>query len=214
MRAITRIVGCLVVLSPMRAAAQVVVELGPSLGYYRPYGRFDSASVYSTALPNTPQNLKGGTWGGGARGWIGKRLGIEITALAAHSTIPQVFTPAGPNGSTSATVTTVTAQGLVTLIGTPARQQVWVSAGLGAIRHGGDSYARYGAPWDLSPAFGAGAGIRLMPHFRATFALTTLVYTFDLPMPPELRLNPGSLEHGHQVDVLTHVGLVWIPGAR
>jgi hypothetical protein len=214
MRVTRGIMLSLVVLSPVRGTAQVRVEVGPILGYYRPYGSFDSASVYSTALPNTPQNLKGGAWGGDARVWFGKRLGTELKALVAHSTIPEVFTPAGPRGPTPATITTASAQGLLTVLGTPARHQVWVSAGVGAIRHGGDSYASYGSPWDFGLAVGAGARIRLTPHVHATFGLTTLVYTFDLPMPPALRLNPGSLEHGRQVDVLTHVGLSWMVGAR
>jgi hypothetical protein len=41
-----------------------------------------------------------------------------------------------------------------------------------------------------------------------------LAALFDLPMPPELRLNPGSLERGRQVDLLVHLGVIWMLGRR
>jgi hypothetical protein len=54
----------------------------------------------------------------------------------------------------------------------------------------------------------------LAHHLRATVGVSTLVYMFDLPMPPELRLNPGSLEHGRQVDLFAHFGLSWMVGGK
>jgi hypothetical protein len=39
----------------------------------------------------------------------------------------------------------------------PARHQIWLERRAGAIRHGGEAYARYGTPTDLAPLVGAGA---------------------------------------------------------
>jgi hypothetical protein len=212
MRSISWMVVSLALVIPVPGAAQVSVEVGPLLGYYRPLGSFEDASVYSTALPRTPQDLSGHAWGGEARVWFGKRVGTELHTSVARSTIPQVNTPAGPRGPTPAQVTTLTVQALLTVTGAPARDQIWISAGMGAIRHGGSAYDRYSAPTDLGPIVGAGARFGLTRQLHATVGFSTLVYMFDLPMPPELRLNPGSLERGRQVDLLVHLGVGWTVG--
>jgi hypothetical protein len=36
-----------------------------------------------------------------------------------------------------------------------------------------------------------------------------LLYSFDLAMPPDLRLNPGSLQRGFQRDAQLQIGLGW-----
>jgi len=200
--------------SPVAAHAQTSLEFGPLIGYYRPFGSFEDASVYSTALPRTPRDLSGTAWGGEARAWFGKRVGVELRASFAQSTIPSVATPAGPTRPTLANVGMLTAQGLFTLIGAPARHQIWVSAGGGAIRHGGQAYDRHGAPTDIGAALGAGARARLTPRIHATLGISTLVYMFDVPMPPELRLNPGSLQRGRQVDASIHLGATWMVGGH
>jgi hypothetical protein len=38
------------------------------------------------------------------------------------------------------------------------------------------------------------------------------MYTFDLPLPQSLRLNPGQLQHGNQTDALIQFGFGWILG--
>jgi len=204
----------LAVMSPVRSTAQVSVEIGPVVGFYRPLGGFDDASVYSTALPRTPEDLMGYAWGGGVRAWFGKRVGAEFDAMVAQSEVPEVFTPSGPRGPTPAQVTTFTAQGLLTVTGDPTGHQLWVSGGLGVVRHGGAAYDSYGTPRDLSPVAGIGTRVGLTRQLHATLAVNVLVYTFDVPMPPELQLNPGSLQHGQQVDVWTHLGVTWMIGRR
>jgi hypothetical protein len=214
MRSMGWVLAGLAVLGPVQAAAQAGIEVGPLLGYYRPYGRFEPTSVNIIGLPATPRVLRGRAWGGEARVWFGRRVGGEIQASVSRSTIPQVLTPNGARGPTAARVSTFTAQGLLTLAGTPARDQVWLSAGVGAIRHGGDAYAPYGTPTNLASTIGAGGRLRLLPHVYATAGLSALVYTFDVPIPTALGLNPGSLEYGPQVDVLAHFGLSWMVSGR
>jgi hypothetical protein len=41
------------------------------------------------------------------------------------------------------------------------------------------------------------------------FGATTLLYLFDFKAAPYLNNNPGSLEHGSQVDALFQLGLSW-----
>ncbi|HEV8195461.1 MAG TPA: hypothetical protein VGP87_02375 [Gemmatimonadales bacterium] len=201
-------------MSPVPGAAQMRAEFGPVFGYYRPYGSFDAASVYSTALPQAPKDLKGHAWGADARVWFGSRFGAELRGSLARSTIPSTNTPGGPSGATRADVMTVTAQGLLTLVGTPAQRQIWLSAGVGAIRHGGQAYQRYGTPMDVGPVVGGGARFGITRDLHATVGLSSLLYVFDIPMPPELSLNPGSLEHGRQIDVLVHFGITWMVGGH
>jgi hypothetical protein len=85
---------------------------------------------------------------------------------------------------------------------------------VGAIRHGGAAYDRFSTPTDFGPVVGAGARFALTRQLHTTVGFRTLVYMFDLPMPPELRLNPGSLERGRQVDLLVHLGVSWTLGRR
>jgi hypothetical protein len=200
--------------SPARGAAQVRAELGPIFGYYRPYGSFEAASVYSTALPLAPKDLRGPAWGAESRVWFGERIGTGLQWSVAGSTIPSTNTPGGPSSPTHAQVMTVTAQALLTLVGTPAQRQIWVSAGVGAIRHGGKAYEPYGTPTDVGPVVGGSARFGITRDLHATLGLSTLIYVLDVPMPPELRPNLGSLEHGRQADLLVHLGFTWMVGGH
>src|ERR1051325_8805270 len=95
MRSMGWVLAGLAVLGPVQAAAQAGIEVGPLLGYYRPYGRFEPTSVNIIGLPATPRVLRGRAWGGEARVWFGRRFGGEIQASVSRSTIPQVLTPNG-----------------------------------------------------------------------------------------------------------------------
>jgi len=103
-------------------------------------------------------------------------------------------------------------QALLSLAGAPSGHQVWLSAGPAAIRHGGKAYERYGTSAQLAAMVGAGARVRITRRVNATLGINTLFYKFDLPMPPELRLNPGSLQRGRQLDGLFHLGIGWMLG--
>lgn len=212
MRRLTLIVLAIVLTLARPVGAQVKFSIGPVIGYYRPFGKFDPASVYATNLPGTPQDLRGLTWGGAARVWLGRRFGAELQASFTQSTIPGITTPGGPSVPTSAQVDLVVFQGLFTVLGAPSGHQVWLSAGPGLIHHGGTAYAPYALSAQLAAVAGAGARVRISRRLQAAFGLNGFFYTFDLPMPPELRHNPGSLQHGRQIDALLHLGLSWTPG--
>lgn len=214
MRSLVSLAAMIVLATPLVASAQTRLEFGPLLAYYRPLGAFEPASVFSTALPHTPQDLSGIAWGGVARAWFGARIGAEFGGATAGGTIPSQLTPAGPTRPIGTSVGVVTVQGLLTLTGAPTRRQVWVSAGAGIIRHGGDAYARYGTPADAGLALGAGARLPIAARLHATFGVSTLVYMLDVPMPPELSRNPGSLQRGRQVDAFIHLAATWMFGRR
>ena len=213
MRRLTLIVLALVLTPALPVNAQVEFSIGPVIGYYRPFGKFDPASVYLTSLPFTPQALSGLAWGGAASVWFGRRFGAEIQASFTQSMLPGVNTPGGwYKEPTPAQVDLVVFQGLLTVLGAPSGHHVWLSAGPGVIRHGGTAYAPYSLPAQWAAVTGAGARVRIRRHLHAAFGLNALFYTFDLPMPPEYRLNPGSLQHGRQIDALLHLGFSWTPG--
>lgn len=199
--------------APAVARAQVSLELGPTLGRYRPLGDFDPASVSVTSLPRTPQDLNSWSWGGEARLWLGRRVGAELRASVAQSTVPSVPAPGGPRPETPARIGTFLAQGVFALPGTPNRYRVWVSAGAGLVRHGGEAYEAHGSPADAGPVIGAGAAVRLFRGLRATLGASALFYTLDVPMPPRLSGNPGSLQRGKQSDLHIQFGLTWLLGA-
>jgi hypothetical protein len=196
--------------APAIASAQTRVEIGPLLGYFRPFGNFEPSSVYSTTLPRDPKDLKGRSLGGESRVWFGDRVGAELRGSVARSTIPSVSTPVGPSRPTSADVTTLTTQALLTVLGRPARYQVWISGGVGLVHHGGEAYEQHTSLTDVGPVVGAGARIRLNRNLHATGGFSAVTYMFDMPMPSDLQLNPGSLERGRQLDVLVHIGVSWM----
>ena len=193
--------------TPLRA--QTTVDVGPLFGYYRPLGRFDPASVYSTSLPTNPSDLRAFTWGGAAHLSFGRRLGAEGQLSVANSTIAGGNTPAGPRGPTEAQVVVVTLQGQYDVSPTPEKYRVWLSAGPGLVRHGGDAYAPHGSPVSVGSALGVGITLPITLRLRIAADATTLLYPFDVKMPPELQGNPGSLQHGVQTDALIRLGVRW-----
>ena len=189
--------------------AQTTVAMGLVFGYYLPLGHFDPASVYSTSLPIRPSELRAFTWGGTAQISFGGRLGVEGRLSVANSTVPGGITPAGPLGPTGAQEVVATVQGQYDVSPSPENYRVWLSAGPGLIRHGGDAYARYGSPLSLGGAFGVGITLPIMSRLQIAADATTLLYPFDVKMPRDLQGNPGSLQHGAQTDALIHLGARW-----
>lgn len=139
---------------PVPTQAQVMTAVGLFGGYYRPFGHFDPASVYSTALPVEPRDLRGFLGGGAVHLSLGRRLGIEAQMAVAFSTIPAVVAPGGPRGPTNANVEVATLEGEYDVSPTPHRYRVWLNAGPAFVRHGGDAYARYGSPTSVGAAAG------------------------------------------------------------
>lgn len=207
------IIACsLLVSSP--ASAQTTIEAGPLFGFYRPTGRFEAATAttpaYATALPVRPAELSGPAWGAEARIWVGARIGVQLQATAASSTISDVTrAAAGTRELTSARVSTVTAQALYNVSPTPNRYRLWLSAGGGVVRHEGTAYSDYGSPIDFAGVFGAGATVPIKGGLRATAGASASLYPFDVRVPADPALDAGTLQHGFQRDFLLHLGLSW-----
>jgi hypothetical protein len=199
-----------VLLSPLLPlTAQTSGAIGLFAGYYRPFGHFDPASIYSTALPTEPSDLRGPAWGGLGQLVIHRRFGLEAELAVARSVLPEVITPAGPRGPTNAEVDIAALEGQYDVSPKPERYRVWLGAGPAMIRHGGDAYAPYGSPVSVGGAASAAVVVPLRSELQLAFDLTTLWYVFDLAMPSQFQSNPGSLEHGAQRDALLRVGVRW-----
>ena len=189
--------------------AQLTPSVEAFVGYYRPLGHFDPASVYSTALPVEPSDLQSRTWGGTVRLAVGRRFGFAGQLAVAKSRIASVSTPQGPSPATNASVVIGLLLGQYDVSPRPHDYRIWVNAGPALVQHGGDAYRRYGSATSFGPALGMTIDVPLAAHLKLSADATGLFYTFDLPMPPEFSANPGPLEHGNQRDALLHLGIAW-----
>lgn len=191
------------------ALAQVRGEIGPLVGFYRPFGHFDPTSVYSTSLPTDPSQLRGVAWGAEGQLSTGGRFGLAGQFAVASSTLPPVITPAGPSKATNARVTIATLQARYDVSPVRERVSVWLSAGPALVQHGGYAYRTYGSPRSVGAAAGVGIAVPIASMLRVFAGATALRYSFDVPMPAELRSNPGSLQHGPQTDAVVNLGVRW-----
>jgi hypothetical protein len=183
--------------------AQVQVELGPILGYYRPVGSFQSTSATAVTLPARPRDKAGAALGVAGRVWLGHRFGLEVQVASARSSVPASVPPGGPVGPTPVRVLILSAQGTWTLASGP-ETRFWVGAGAGAVRHGGAAYAPYGSPTDVAGTFGVGTSVRVHGSVRLVVGVATFLYSLDV------QSNAGpTLQHGFQVDPLAHLSLAW-----
>jgi hypothetical protein len=190
--------------------AQVTGTLTAFVGYYRPFGHFDPASVYASWLPEKPEDLRASAWGGAGHIAFGNRFGVVAQVAKTSSHVPAVVTLGGPFGPRDASVLLATLQGQYAVSAMP-HAQLWVNAGPGLVRHGGNAYELHGWPTSFAGAVGTTLVVPIAPHLQFTANGTVLVYVLDVPMTPQLRGNPGSLEHGVQKDALLHAGLAWRP---
>ena len=189
--------------------AQVTGSIGPLVGYYRPFGHFEPASVYSTSLPRQPRDLRASAVGLSGQLSFGRRLGVEAQLTAANSTLPAMNSPAGTVGPTAARVTVATLQAQYDISPVPEKLRLWVGAGPGLVQYGGDAYRCCGSPRSVGAALGAGMSLPLSAMLQVTAGATALRYSVDIGMPPALRANPGSLERGTQTDAILHLGMRW-----
>ncbi len=187
------VLSCLIA-SP--AAAQVL-SVGPSVGYYRPFGRFDPAPIVSTDLPREPRSLAGRTWGAEARLTLRGRLGIEGSFSTVASTVPGCTCPNGYLNPTNERVNMFIITGQYSVTPPHGPIGLVVSAGPAAIQHGGTGYGRYGSPRSWGGAGGVEATGRLSSHLEAVARVTAVAYSFHLGFPPQ---------SGNQVDGLLTLG--------
>ena len=190
---------------------QVTTSVEGFVGYYRPFGHFDPASVSVTGLPAKPSDLQGPAWGATVHLGVGQRVGFAAQLVTAHARIGEVVTPEGPRGPTNASVVLGSLVAQYDLSPNPRAYHVRVNAGPAFVHHGGDAYQPFGSPTSFGPALGTAVLVPLRAHLQLTAEATGLFYGFDLPMPPALRANSGHLEHGTQRDVLVHLGIAWTP---
>lgn len=191
------------------AHAQVGASVEAFAGYYRPTGHFDPASVYDVDLPLKPSDLAGAAVGATAHLSIGERYGVAAQFAVAKSQLGKVFTPAGPRGPVDQNVSLAMLLAQYDVSPRPDLLRLWLNAGAAAIRYGGDAYRRYGSPVSFGPAIGTTMSVPLVMHLALTANVSEIFYRFNLPLPSNLALNPGPLQHGAQRDVLLHLGLDW-----
>jgi hypothetical protein len=184
--------------------AQIRVELGGTVGRYSPAGSFQPASVYSTQLPLTPDELSGLALGGQLRVWAG-RIGVQLAATTTSVWEAGGSTPGGYKSPTAARVSMGSAQLLFRLTGDGGRTRAWLGAGAGAIQHDGAAYEPYGSPVNYGGVIGVGSAIRIIAGLSADLGVSTMIY--DLNVRGTTQTNPDISERGRQVDLLLHTGL-------
>ncbi len=191
--------------SASTAVAQMKVEVGASIGLYSPMGNFRPAPVYWTNLPHGPSDLSGSAIGGELRLWVAPRVGLQLAATTTSSTVGGGATPEGEAPTTSARISTGTAQMLFRVTGDASRARIWLGAGGGAIQHGGLTYAPFGKPVDYGAVASVGSAIRIRGGLSADLGLTSLIY--NLNIRGTAATDPNLSERGRQVDMLVHTGL-------
>ena len=77
-------------------------------------------------------------------------------------------------------VSTGSAQLLFRLSGNGSRARVWLTAGGGAIQHGGSTYAPFGKPVNFAGVFGLGSAIRITGGLSAEAGVTSMVYDLNI----------------------------------
>jgi hypothetical protein len=188
-----------------RSAAQMLVELGETIGYYSPVGSFQSGSAHSLDLPRSPSSLSGTAFGGDLRLWVGPRLGLELAGSTTASSVGGISTPNGVRPIVPARVSQGTAEALVRVTGEANRRRVWLGAGVGKIQHGGAAYAEFGKPVNYGPVVGLGSAFRIAGGLNANIGVSTMIYNLDVRASS---LNDSELEAGGmQVDMMLRTGV-------
>lgn len=188
-----------------QSAAQIRVEVGATLGHYKPFGSFAPASVSMVSLPHAPSALAGTALGGQFRVWVAPRFAIQLAGSTATSSVGGGSTPNGYAPAVSARVSMATAEVLYQLTGRDHRARIWLEAGGAVVRHGGDAYKPFGFPVNRGGVAGIGSAIRLAGPLSVELGLTTIVYRMNMhgTAATDLRV----LERETQVDARFHTGL-------
>ncbi|MES1259659.1 MAG: hypothetical protein ABUL71_03620, partial [Gemmatimonadota bacterium] len=200
----------LALLAPASLRAQVTVELGPLVGVYAPIGSFGPYDATSIAFPQSPSELTAFAWGGEARLWINRRIGVQLQgAVAKRSVGGGVNTPAGWT-STPKDAQIVLASAQLVYRPSPAGP-VTLSAGIGTVRRSGDAF--YVSPQQQVTGFnpmggtvGAGYDVDLGHRLVASLGVTAYLYSLDM----HDRFGQ-KWEQGFQVDLLPHLTMAWRP---
>lgn len=187
------------------AAAQLRVEVGATIGRYSPLGSFQQGMTLSSSLPRQASDLSGTSYGGQLRMWVAPRVGFEFSASTSSSTVGGGSTPVGISPTTTARVSTGSAQLLFLLTRSQSRASVWLGAGGGVVEHGGQTYKPFGTQVDGAGVFSVASAFRIKGGLSADLGVTSLIYYLDAQnMPPS---SDNLLERGRQFDVLLRTGL-------
>lgn len=187
------------------AIAQMQVDVGASVGLYSPMGSFQPASVYSTNLPNGPDQLSCAASGAELRLWVAPRIGIQLAGTTSSKSVGGGLTPEGEAPTTHARISSGTAQLLFRVSGEGSRARIWLGAGGGAIQHGGATYEPFGRPVNYGGVASLATSVRLRGGLNADVGLTSLIY--NLNIRGTAATDPGLSERGRQVDMLFRTGL-------
>ena len=95
-----------------------------------------------------------------------------------------------------------TAQVLYNFTSSKAYHRIWLSAGLGVVRHGGPAYQPYGSPTSLAGVFGVGSTFPLAHRLNFTAGLTTMVYNLAV-----VDGAGATVQAGRQVDLRLQTGI-------
>ena len=206
-RIFTRVIapGILLVASASAVQAQDRVELAATVGFYSPMGSFRHDLPNSIDLPSSPSALGGTALGGELRVWIVSRMGVALGGSTVASAVGGGVTPEAVRPSVRARVTMGSAQLLFRLSGEETRTRVWLSAGGGAIQHGGAAYAIFGKPVNYGGVVGLGSAFRIRKGLSVDLGLTTMIYNVDFRTTSIV--DDGLRERGPQWDMTLRTGL-------
>jgi hypothetical protein len=188
------------------ARAQLSVEVGATVARYAPLGSFDPTTVHEVSHPSSPDDLSGIALGGELRLWIVPRVGVAVAGSSVSTNVGGGSTPNGYHPPSRAHVSTGSAQLLYRVTGDGKRARVWVSAGGGLVKHGGETYEQFGKPVNFAGVFGVGSALRVTGGLNAELGITTMVYTLNMSAPPHA-IMPELSERGRQTDLLLRTGL-------
>lgn len=204
------VVGSVVALaSPAYAQQSASVE--GFVGYYRPFGHYEPASAYPIGLPTRPSDLRAPMLGISGRMGITPRLGVAAQIATGRSQSGPFLTPGGPIDAISASTIVGSLVGQYDVTTSPARYHLRLNVGPAFVRHGGDAYKSAGASTSFAPALGTSLAVPMGAHLQLSAEATGMFYSTNIPMPAELRGNPGPLQRGRQRDLLLHLGVAWTP---
>ncbi|MDQ2766670.1 MAG: hypothetical protein M3Y30_05895 [Gemmatimonadota bacterium] len=158
------------------------------------------------SAPNSPGDLSGAALGGELRLWIAPRVGFAFAGSTVSSDVGGGVTPEGYHPPTRARVSTGSAQLLFRVTGDESRARVWLGAGGGLVKHGGDAYEQFNKPVDFAGVFGVGSAIRITGRLNAELGATTTIYNVNMSTTT-LAFGPGVFERGRQTDLLLRTGL-------
>lgn len=188
---------CALAANGVTAGAQIVVEVGPTVGYYLALGPAGAGDG-----PNGPDGFSAPAYGGELTVWTHRRLGVQAQVAVAPTNRREVTNPGGFAGPLSGEVSMGSVQALYDL-DRDYPQQFWIGGGLGLVRHSGDAFQSAESPVAPAVTFGVGSTHALTHSLQLTAGASTLLYRYSgivepggLPLPPRFPRNSACTAFG------------------